>query len=536
MRYGMTILKKIYVFLIPVLFAIYSVLALFSYNVEAIRFADIKWILIAAVVLGAGLTGLLFVIFRDRSKASLIATCWLIIFFSYGQVYNVVHRSLGANIGRNAILLPIALVLMALSLMWIWKLTRNPSRLIPFFGGMVAILCIMTCYSLARYYISININKPVTNAPTAIPMPGNSATGPNIYYIILDGHGRQDILQEIYGYDNSEFLKFLKGKGFFVAESSHSNYIQTELSLSSSMNMQYLDTIGVPQDSTASSGRTWLDGKIRDSLVRATLSQQGYKVVSFNNERQTTAKDADVFYDFDTTPYAAEAKKFMGGNEIEQMFLSSTMGRVTADLGWFPKITNDQQQYKFHYSQTQYIFDKLSETPSLPGKYFIFVHIIVPHPPFVFSANGSFKYSTFPYFSSSDGSKYIGTHQEYISGYRDQVEHIDKVMENLITGILAHSTPAPIIIIQGDHGSGAYLDWNSLKNTNLDERLSILNAYYFPGNHSNSLYASITPINSFRVLFNEYFGMTYPLLDDKSYYSTWDNPFELVDVTSKLRK
>jgi uncharacterized membrane protein YhhN len=532
----MAILKKTYVFLIPVLFAIYSILAIFSYNVQAIRFADITWILIAVVLFGAGLTGLLFIIFRDRSKASLIATCWLVIFFSYGQIYNAVHKTLGAGIGRNAILLPIAFVLMTLSFVWIWKLARDLSWPITFFGGMVAILCIMTCYSLARYYISINLNKPVTTTQVTVPTTGNFAIGPNIYYIILDGHGRQDILQEIYGYNDSEFIKFLTGKGFFVAESSHSNYIQTELSLSSSLNMQYLDTIGLPKDSSASSGRTWLDGKIRDSLVRAMLTQQGYKVVSFNNERPTTAEDADIYYNFDTTPSAADAKKFMGANEIEQMFLSSTMGRVIADLGWFPKITNDQQQYKFHYSQTQYILDKLPETSNLPGKNFIFVHIIVPHPPFVFSANGSFIYSTFPYFSSSDGSKYIGTHEEYISGYRNQVEYIDKVMENLITGILAHSTPAPIIIIQGDHGSGAYLDWNSIEKTNLDERLSILNAYYFPGNHSSALYASITPVNSFRVLFNEYFGMTYPLLDDKSYYSTWDNPFDYIDVTNKLKK
>ncbi len=110
---------------------------------------------------------------------------------------------------------------------------------------------------------------------------------------------------------------------------------------------------------------------------------------------------------------------------------------------------------------------------------------------------------------------YPGTQQEYINGYRDQVEYVDKAMEKVITDILSHSTPAPIIIIQGDHGPGAYLDWNSVEKTNLDERMSILNAYYFPGGHSGSLYASITPVNSFRVLFNEYFGMDYPLLADR---------------------
>jgi hypothetical protein len=324
------------------------------------------------------------------------------------------------------ILLPVAFGLMLLSLVWIWKLVRPPAWLVSFFGWMVAILCIMTFYSLGRYYISINKNKPP--AQPAVATPANSSSGPSIYYIILDAHGRQDILQELYADNNSEFIQFLKGKGFFVGDSSHSNYAQTELSLSSSLNMQYLDNIGLPEDS-ASSGRTWLDGKIKDSLVRDLLAQQGYKLVSFNNDYPTAPQDADIYYNFDLTPSAANVKKLMGPTEIEQMFLASTMGRVIIDQGLFPKITNNQQQYKFHYLQTKYIFDRLSEVPGLPGKYFVFAHVIIPHPPFVFNPDGSYKNNSLPYFSMADGSNYPGTTREYINAYRDQVEYVDKAME-----------------------------------------------------------------------------------------------------------
>ncbi len=529
----MAVLKKTYVFLIPVIFAVYSVLAFFTYNLEAIKFADITWILVASVILAAGLTGLFFIIFRDRSKASLMATCWTIIFFSYGQVYNVVHKSLGASVGRNVILVPVALVLMVLSVIWVWKLVRDPSRLIFFFGWMVAILCLMPFYSLGRFYISINSNKPV--AQTAVPLSVNPGNGPTIYYIILDAYGRQDILQELYGYDNSEFIQFLKDKGFFVGDSSYSNYAQTSLSLSSSLNLQYLDSIGLPAVNDSGGGRAWLDRKIQDSLVREILLEQGYKLVLFNTDSRTAPKDTAIFYNFDTTPKAANAQKMMGSTEIEQMFLASTLGRVITDLGWFPKITNNQQLYYYHYLQMQYVFAKLSEVPSLPGKYFVYAHVIVPHPPFVFAPDGSYKKNPLPY-TLHDGSDFPGTQQDYIKGYRDQVEYVDKVMEKVITDILLHSTPAPIIIIQGDHGPGAFLDWNSVEKTNLDERMGILNAYYFPGGHSSSLYASITPVNSFRLLFDAYFGLNYPLLEDKVYFSTWGNPFGYIDVTSRLKK
>jgi hypothetical protein len=529
----MVFLKKTYVLIMPVLFAVYSVLAFFSNNIQVEKFSDITWILAAAVIFGGILTVLFIFIFRDRSKASLIATCWMIIIFSYGQVYNVVHQSLGVYIGRNVILLPIAFMLMALSVILIWKFVRDTSWPITFFGWMIAILCFMTFYTLARYYISINGNKQ--NVQAAITTPVNSGSGPNIYYIILDAHGRQDILHELYGYNDSEFIQFLKDKGFFVGDASHSNYVQTDLSISSSLNMQYLDTIGLPVES-ANAGRNWLEGKIKDSQVREILVQQGYKLVSFNNTARTALEDADVYYNFDTTPIASDVKKLMGSTEIQQMFLASTLGRVIIDLGLFPKITSDLQQYKFHYLQTKYTFDKLSEIPSLPGKYFIFAHILAPHPPFVFNPDGSYRNNPFPYYANRDGSYYPGTVQDYINGYRDQVAYVDTVMEKVITDILSHSNPAPIIIIQGDHGPGAYLDWNSVEKTNLDERLGILNAYYFPGRHSDSLYASISPVNSFRVLFNTYFGTAYPLLEDKSYYSTWTNPFTYIDVTDKLRK
>ena len=105
--------------------------------------------------------------------------------------------------------------------------------------------------------------------------------------------------------------------------------------------------------------------------------------------------------------------------------------------------------------------------------------------------------------------------------------------EEIITYILEHSRQKPIIIIQGDHGSGYHLDWASQENTCLRERFSILNAYYLPGKKKVNLYPSITPVNSFRVVFNAYFKANLPMLPDRSYYSTWDQPYDLHEVTGK---
>ena len=70
----------------------------------------------------------------------------------------------------------------------------------------------------------------------------------------------------------------------------------------------------------------------------------------------------------------------------------------------------------------------------------------------------------------------------------------------MIDEILSKSDVAPIIILQGDHGN----------------EHKILNAYYFPREDYDLLYETISPINSFRIVFNLYFDADYELLEDES--------------------
>ena len=73
------------------------------------------------------------------------------------------------------------------------------------------------------------------------------------------------------------------------------------------------------------------------------------------------------------------------------------------------------------------------------------------------------------------------------------------------------------------------------KESELLERMAILNAYYFPDQRYEALYPDITPVNSFRVLLSAYFQASLPPLHDKAYFSSWDHPLDLVDVTNDVR-
>ncbi len=105
---------------------------------------------------------------------------------------------------------------------------------------------------------------------------------------------------------------------------------------------------------------------------------------------------------------------------------------------------------------------------------------------------------------------------------------------DMVDAIISNSNDPPVIILQGDHGSRAMLAEYSLENTNLEERMSILNAYYLPLNGQNKLYDNITPVNTFRIIFNHYFDTNLTLLKDENYFASWKYPYNFFDVTDKI--
>jgi hypothetical protein len=101
----------------------------------------------------------------------------------------------------------------------------------------------------------------------------------------------------------------------------------------------------------------------------------------------------------------------------------------------------------------------------------------------------------------------------------------------VIDSIIANSATPPIIILQGDHGPGMYTNWESVDETCLLERFSILNAYFLPGLDNHVLYPGISPVNTFRLILGEYFNADLPLLQDKRFFSTRTTPYNFIDVT-----
>ena len=146
---------------------------------------------------------------------------------------------------------------------------------------------------------------------------------PDIYYIILDGYGRSDVLKNEYEYDNSDFLNALRDMGFYVADCSQSNYAQTQMSLASSLNFNYIDALSdrfVP----GSEDRTGLDALIHHGAAREGLEKAGYKTVAFaTGFLATELSDADYFLG---------PRRSLGElNEFESLLVETTFARLIQD-------------------------------------------------------------------------------------------------------------------------------------------------------------------------------------------------------------
>jgi hypothetical protein len=185
-------------------------------------------------------------------------------------------------------------------------------------------------------------------------------------------------------------------------------------------------------------------------------------------------------------------------------------GRVWLNRVFRTDIRSPNEQ---HRERILFVFDRLERVPEIQGPKFVFAHIMAPHPPYSFMADGT-AVADPDVFSLLDYS----THKD---GYRNQVTFVNRRVLEAVTAILGGSDVEPIIILQGDHGATGATQ---------EDRMKILNAYYLPGGGGEAVYPEISPVNSFRVVFNEYFGAHLALLEDRSYYSPVGRVFRLTEV------
>ena len=476
----------------PIAISAYPVLALLDANIGEVGLDAVVRPLLVSVLFG-GLCFLLSWLFlRQVHKAALLTAAWLALFFSYGHLYIYLEEKYPDS---NYTLWFAAggTVLFVLALFWVTRPRLTFASAAPILNTVALALLVMSASQVIP-----EIQPPSAHA-LALPdapiqrdlvRPENP---PDVYFFLLDSYGRADLLKQAYGFDNSEFLNALEERGFFVAECSQSNYVRTELSLGSSFNMQYLQDLS-DKFAPESTARRLLWNSLKHSAVRYNFESLGYEMVSARTEFDwLNLEDTDHF--LSPPPISSSMTEFEG------LFLRTTLARHAQDWGW---VDPDHILGVTARDRFNYVFNNIDDIARMPQPTFSYLHLISPHPPFVFDAGGN---PTHPADFWNERRLYPA--ELYKKGYVNQTQFLNKKLLEAVDTILAESDVPPVIIIQGDHGP-----WLQPR----ERRMWILAAVYFPG-HKDKLYETISPVNIFRLVFDIYFGGKYDMLPDISYFS-----------------
>ncbi|MDP8237005.1 MAG: hypothetical protein P9M08_11525 [Candidatus Erginobacter occultus] len=496
----------------PLFFALFPVLFLFSHNRgEALAPVQVLMPLAFSLLAALLLWGLVSLVWKNRRKSALAVSLAVVLFFSYGHFHNALTgvTVAGLNLWQHRYLLGAYGIILLLAVFWTVRTRKKLDKL-------TAILNLVSVTLVAISLLNISIHairragpvRPPEEAAVGETFSAPAAGGdlPDIYYIILDAYAHEETLKEIYGYDNSEFINFLEEKGFYVAARGRSNYPFSAPSISSSLNFEYLDYLrGRDGDNPEISVAFYY--LIENNKAVQFLKSRGYKFVHFDsgwsgNERNRHA-DLQLRYGY--------------GNEFAVVLAQTTL------LLPFRRVLN--LLAGDHRKRILGIFAGIAEVHrTVPGPKFVFAHLVCPHGPYVFGPQGEEREVDMVSLTRP------GRHRAYL----DQVQFVNLKVEELLEVLLAPSERLPVVIIQGDHGPISVGGFKDPSDRFLRERMRILNAYFLPDNGKDLLYPTITPVNTFRLIFNLYLGQDFPLLPDRSYYRGNSTSYDFYDVTDRV--
>jgi hypothetical protein len=529
---GENLLKKQFVFH-PILFTFYAFLALLASNLGQISLEVLS--LVLKVVAGAILLIILNqFIFKDKLQAGLVSSTAILLFFSYGHVLHVARTwKISAMIlGQDAVLAPLWIILFGYSVYRIKK-GVHLSLVSNYLNWVSLIVLVFPIFTLLRFsgqvsdvndYFKDYQDQITVDQNEIILDPRLSEEGlkqlPDIYYIVLDAYTRADVLAELYDYDNTPFIDALEQRGFYIAQESVSNYTASEFSIASSLNMTHINTLpdylvdrlGEANDLVLRDAAEYMLGE--NTSMRA-LKTAGYTTVSIDNrfERTNIKKVDEKLHSLGTDVSIVWKTGF------EVMLYDSTFGRVFEKIG----ITMDDpnlELIKAHRENVLFAFANIPVYAEKEGNFFVFAHIISPHFPYVFGRNGE-EVSGYPAYTLLN---LVEGQEECIHLYRDQVHYLNSLILDTIDQILEDSDQLPIIILQADHSSRVYNELDPGDEIHFLLNAPILNAYLVPEDVQEALYPSITPVNSFRILFNNLFQTDLTLLEDITYHMDFFDP------------
>ncbi len=511
----------------PFLVSIFPILSLYNVNRNFVSLSEILVPLFLSFLVSFIFYLFFSNLFRESEKGAILTTFIFMLFFSF----NPLEQKLSSVFSDN--FLPLTLTF---SLLFVFALLAflvfsriNLLSTNKFLNYFSLVVFIIPAFSIMFFEIQsltgqgiIDENIPLIN------IDSEQSDKPDIYYFILDGYARGDILEKYYGYNNSEFLNSIENRGFSVLDGATSNYSETKYSLSSSLNMQYHGKGDI--EKILNNNKDYFYSNINNSKVDRYLKNIGYKTVGgtttwIGNEHRKT----DIY---------------LGTKQQQATFFTLLISNTP--IGYF--FENNINSLRISGIQRGFLktFEEVERIPDIKGPTFSYLHVLSPHFPHVFSADGRTRENVYVKNDRDEDVLYASNFvnlrrmypELYKKTYAGQLAFVNKTMIRAIDLIIEKNDNS-IIIIQSDHGPLSMFYPESLENSNLEERFSILSAVRLPPGYDIEFENDSSSVNTFRTLFNGLFGEEYEILDNKAFFiehynSVGNKPKEIVEVSEQL--
>ena len=461
----------------PFLLAFFPSWILILKNYDELIFQDIL-ISLAIVSVSIIIWKVIRKIIKNGNKAALITGVGVVFFFYFGYVQDALKGILVSNIpvNKTSILVPISIIIFIILTIYFIKSKNNFESIIKIANVVSITLILVVCVQFI--------------------IPGASAEKPNVYHIILDEYTDNEILTKKFGYNNEKFLEFLNNNGFYMHDKLFSTFGGTVKELNVILNMEYPKKLRWMSEDYES---------LNNNKVMSIFSNQDYSVIETNSMmRWKNFSDVDTKLCYDT-------------NFINSEFLDQVLGKSIIRY-FLEKYQQDTRR-----DTVRCTFNVLNEiTLKTDGPKYVFSHVYVPHPPFLFGPNGE---NVIPDRREISGLQSWENPQGYVNQLIYATNEITVVIKNIVK-----NDPNAIIIVQGDTGTLTGTDIS--KKTDMKEIYqahSILYAVRIPDVEDSDY---MIPVNTYRIIFNNYFNMNYDYLEYHGYLVHNDSDME--DITKKL--
>lgn len=445
----------------------------------------------------AGISVVVFLLLRNKKRWALLAFLLQFVFFFFGPMHLFLKENL-KFLSQYSVLLPLLGVVFFAMAYFILR-SRKPFN--KAYQYLNILLLVLLGYEIVMISLLNITDGKVRTFTKKFPIAENfkacdTCTNPDIYYLVFDMYPNSSVLSSYWNYDNNNLERFLDSSGFHNIKNSTSNYNYTVFSIASSFQMDYTRKNRKYTNAFSSSAEL---SQVEDNELFRILKKQGY---SFHNYS---------WFHFHDAP--SQVSPFTLTEPRELVAAQTLWYRLKSDILWRFKLFEKKKELISPFLKTELInnmrrvqqcYDGIKSTSAQNNNQpvFLYAHFPIPHGPYQFDSTGKVK-DTLTWLSRNPAD------------FLQQVKYTNNIITDLCTTLQKEAKRPRIIIIQSDHG---YRPYSPEEKLSKDVEFKNFTAMYFTGKQYAKLHDSLSNVNTFRIVLNEYFNHQLPLLKDTSFY------------------